>query len=81
MDRDPLFQPPASENRRTIIVTALVSSIMKSSAEKQLRALEQRIERYQRRLSGRPCAHCEEGWVREESGALRCDGCGYLRYL
>ncbi|MFC7007007.1 hypothetical protein [Halalkalicoccus salilacus] len=54
---------------------------MKSSAEKQLRALEQRIERYQRRLSGRPCAHCEEGWVREESDALRCDGCGYLRYL
>lgn len=54
---------------------------MRSSAEKQLRTLEQRIERYQRRLSGQPCAHCEEGWVREESDVLRCDGCGYLRYL
>jgi hypothetical protein len=54
---------------------------MTSSAEKRLMALENRIERYRRRMPGRPCAHCEEGWVRRERDALRCDGCGYLGYL
>ncbi|WP_336344862.1 hypothetical protein [Halalkalicoccus ordinarius] len=54
---------------------------MTSSAEKQLKALENRIERYRQRMPGRPCAHCEGGWVRKERDVLRCDGCGYLGYL
>ena len=54
---------------------------MGSSAQKQLEALEERFERYRQRMPGRPCAHCENGWVRKERDALRCDNCGYLRYL
>lgn len=51
------------------------------SAEEQMEALEDRIDRYRRRIPGRPCAHCDEGWVRKERDVLRCDGCGYLGYL
>lgn len=51
------------------------------SAEERLETLEDRIDRYQGRIPGQPCAHCEEGWVHEEAGVLRCDDCGYLGYL
>lgn len=51
------------------------------SAEKRMKALEERLERYRQRMPGRPCAHCDDGWIREETDVLRCDSCGYLRYL
>lgn len=54
---------------------------MGSPAEERLEALEDRLDRYRQWRPGHPCAHCEEGWVREEEGVLRCDDCGYFGYL
>jgi hypothetical protein len=57
---------------------------MESLAEERderLRAIERRLDQYHRHVSGRPCAHCEDGWIHEERDVLECDDCGYFVYL